>query len=76
MAFAWSKKAEAFFCGQFHVDAHSICQITNLLYDFRSGAGDGFGMDIASEMILISEKEKSTIHQFHGIGRTLYNSGA
>ena len=74
--FAGGKKLKAFFGGKFHVDTHTVCQITDLLYDLGSGSRHGFCMDIAPEMVLSPQEKKGLIHQFHGIGGIFYYSGA
>ena len=75
MTFARRQKLKAFFGGKFHVDTHAVCQITDLLYDFRGGSRYGFCMDIAPEVVLVPQEKKGPVHQFHGIGRVFHNSG-
>ena len=76
MTFAGCQGMKGLSGGKFHIDAHAVSQIANLLNDLRSGSGDGFGMNIAAEMVFGAQQLKTSIHKFHGIGRCFYDAGA
>ena len=66
---------QAFLRREFHIDTHTVGQISGLLNNFRRRARDSLGMDIAPEMVFCTQKVQSLIDQFHGMGRVFDDSG-
>ena len=53
--------------GQLDIDAHAIRQQTQLLHQLRRRAGDGLGVDIAVEAVLLPQDPQGADHLFGGV---------
>ena len=69
LLFIGSQQGKAGFAGQFNIDRKPVRQKTDTPHQFRVRAGDGFGVDIAVEMIFLPQNAQRLDHAFHRIIR-------
>ena len=69
LLFIGSQQGKAGFAGQFNIDRKSVRQKSDTPHQFRVRAGDGFGVDIAVEMIFLPQNAQRLDHAFHRIIR-------
>ena len=55
--------------GQFEIDAHAVGQPTQPGDQPFVRAGNGLGVDIAAEAVLLPQQRQRAYHQFHGVIR-------
>ena len=67
--FVGGQAVQAVFAGQLHVDAHTVGQQPQRVHQFRRSAGDGLGVDIALELMLIAQDMDRPDHLLHRIIR-------
>ena len=61
--------------GQFYVDAESVRQQAQLLHQLRGGAGDGLGVDITVEAVLVAQNGEAADHPLGGVVRIFQHPG-
>ena len=74
-AFIRSQRLQALLRGQLDVNAEPVCQQPQPLHQLRRCAGDGFGMDIPVEAILLSQDPQALDHPFGGVIRASQHAG-
>ena len=60
---------------QLDVDAEPVRQEPQLLHQLRRGAGDGLGVDIAVEAVLLPQDPQGPDHQLRGVVRGAVHAG-
>ena len=67
---------QAGLAGQFDVDGKPVRQQSDALHQQRIGSGNGLGMDVAVEMVLLPQDAQRLDHQFHGaVGGAQHRTG-
>ena len=67
--FIGCQQVQAALAGQLHVHAQTVGQIPQLLHKLRAGAGDGLGVDIPAETVLVAQQPQHGQHPLGGVVR-------